>query len=285
MNEYDPREELLDDERPVEVDEEGPVVEDDPVDDVEKLEDWAPAEPVGIRLQKVLAQAGVASRRASENLIHEGRVEVNGQVVVEQGVRVDPARDVIRVDGSRIPPARHHLYFVLNKPRGVVSTLDDPEGRPTLKDYMDRQKERLFHVGRLDTDTEGLILLTNDGEFAHRLAHPSYEVPKTYLAEVEGSVSPKVVDRLAKGLRLEDGPVKPDRVKLIDSTETKSLVRITLHEGRNRIVRRMMDAVGHPVRRLSRVSIGPVRLGNMRVGESRHLTREEIGELMDLIRM
>lgn len=239
----------------------------------------------GIRLQKALAQAGVASRRACEVMIEEGRVEVNGQVIMEQGVRVDPARDVIRVDGSRIPPARHHLYFVLNKPRGVVSTLEDPEGRPTLKDYMDRQKERLFHVGRLDTDTEGLILLTNDGEFAHRLAHPSYEVSKTYLAEVEGKLDMKVVERIEKGLRLEDGPVKPDRVKLIDATETKSLIRITLHEGRNRIVRRMMDAVGHPVRRLSRISIGPVRLGNLRVGESRHLTREEIGELMDLVGM
>lgn len=258
---------------------------DQPTDQYDETDQYDDPAQTGVRLQKVLAQAGVASRRASEIMIEQGRVEVNGRLVTEQGLRVDPARDTIRVDGSRIPPARHHLYFVLNKPRGVVSTLDDPEGRPTLRDYMDRQKERLFHVGRLDTDTEGLILLTNDGEFAHRMAHPSFEVSKTYMAEVEGQVSPKVIARLEKGLRLDDGPVKPDRVKLIDATETKSLVRVTLHEGRNRIVRRMMDAVGHPVRRLSRVSIGPVRLGNMRVGESRHLTREEIGELFDLVDM
>jgi len=242
-------------------------------------------QPQRVRLQKVLAQAGVASRRASEIMITEGRVEVNGDVVTELGTRVDPARDVVRVDGSRIPPARHHLYFVLNKPRGVVSTLDDPEGRPTLSQYMDRQKERLFHVGRLDTDTEGLILLTNDGDFSHRMTHPSWEVPKTYLAEVEGQVSGKTINRLAKGLRLEDGPVKPDRVSLVDSTDSRSLVRITLHEGRNRIVRRMMDSVGHPVRRLSRTAIGAVRLGSLRVGESRPLTRDELGALLDLVGM
>ncbi|HET7723181.1 MAG TPA: pseudouridine synthase, partial [Propionibacteriaceae bacterium] len=150
----------------------------------------------GVRLQKVLAAAGVASRRASEELIDRGRVEVNGRVVREQGVRVDPQRDVIRVDGARIPPPRRHVYLVVNKPRGVVSTLSDPEGRPTLADLVERRKERLFHVGRLDTDTEGLIILTNDGEFAHRLAHPSYEIPKTYLAEVEGVVEAHVLKRL-----------------------------------------------------------------------------------------
>lgn len=239
----------------------------------------------GVRLQKVLAQAGVASRRACEVMIDEGRIEVNGELVLEQGRRVNPQTDVIRVDGERIPPARNHLYFVLNKPRGVVSTLDDPEGRPTLAQYMDRQKERLFHVGRLDTDTEGLILLTNDGEFANRMTHPSHEVPKTYLVEVEGAVSDKIVERLRKGLRLEDGPVKPDRVKLVDVHENKSLLTITLHEGRNRIVRRMMDSVAHPVRKLSRVAIGPVRLGRLRIGESRPLTREELGKLLDLVDM
>lgn len=237
----------------------------------------------GIRLQKVLAAAGIASRRASEILIDEGRVEVNGRVVVEQGQRVDPQRDVIRVDGARIPPPRHHLYVVLNKPRGVVSTMEDPEGRPTLADYLPRTRERLFHVGRLDTDTEGLIILTNDGDFAHRLAHPSYEVPKTYLAEVAGRVDNKTVRRLEKGLRLDDGPVKPDRVALKTRTDTRSLLAITLHEGRNRIVRRMMDAVGHPVDRLARVAIGPVRLGSLPVGTTRDLTREELGQLLDLL--
>lgn len=273
-----------------------PVDDSAPVDDGESDDDYVSDVPADyqadeqpeqpkIRLQKVLAQAGIASRRASEILIDQGRIEVNGRIVTVQGMRVDPARDTIRVDGQRIPPARHHLYFVLNKPRGVVSTMDDPLGRVTLTRYMDRQKERLFHVGRLDTDTEGLILLTNDGEFAHRMAHPSYQVSKSYMAEVLGEVSDKTIQRLSKGLRLEDGPVRPDKVKLMDMAGGRSLVRITLHEGRNRIVRRMMDAVGHPVDKLTRTSIGPVRLGNMRPGESRHLTKEEIGALFDLVKM
>lgn len=239
----------------------------------------------GIRLQKVLAAAGIASRRASEELIEQGRVEVNGAIVTEQGMRVNLERDHIRVDGARIPPPRRHQYLVLNKPRGVVSTMEDPEGRPTLADYLPRTKNRLFHVGRLDVDTEGLILLTNDGEFAHRMAHPSYQVKKTYLAEIEGMIDNHTIRRLEKGLRLEDGPVKPDKVKLVQRTETRSLLAITLHEGRNRIVRRMMDSVGHPVRRLSRTQIGPVRLGQLAVGTSRELTREELGELLDLVKM
>jgi 23S rRNA pseudouridine2605 synthase len=243
----------------------------------------------GVRLQKVLAQAGLASRRAAEIMIDEGRVEVNGQIVIEQGLRVDPEHDVIRVDGSRIPPPRRHLYLVLNKPRGVVSTMDDPEGRRTLADLLVGKvpgrrsaNDRLFHVGRLDTETEGLLILTNDGDFGHRLAHPSYAVPKTYLAEVEGVVSPHTLKRLRKGVTLDDGPVRPTSVKLVSSTPDKTLVRITLTEGRTRIVRRTMETVGHPVRRLSRIGIGPVRLGNLKVGEFRELTREELGELLDL---
>ncbi len=244
--------------------------------------DSQPAE--GIRLQKVLSEAGVASRRASEQLIADGRVEVNGQVVLEQGMRVDPERDTVRVDGSRIPPPRRHVYLVLNKPRGVVSTMDDPQGRPTLAEYVPARLG-LFHVGRLDTETEGLLILTNDGEFGHRLAHPSYEVPKTYLVEVEGMLDNKVLKRLEKGLLLDDGPVQPDKVKLVARHENKSLVSITLHEGRNRIVRRMMDSVGHPVRKQSRTSIGPVRLGQMAPGSTRELTRDELGKLLDLVRM
>ena len=236
----------------------------------------------GVRLQKALAQAGVASRRASEELIAAGRVEVNGKVVTEQGMRVDPERDTIRVDGSRIPPPRRHLYLVLNKPRGVVSTMDDPDGRPTLEQYVPR-RQRLFHVGRLDTDTEGLLILTNDGDFANKLAHPSHEVPKTYLVEVEGLLDNKTLRWLEKGLTLEDGPIKPDKVKLVTRAESRSMVQITLHSGRNRIVRRMFDSVGHPVRRLSRISIGPVRLGQLAVGETRELTREELGALLDVV--
>ena len=236
----------------------------------------------GVRLQKVLAAAGVASRRACEVLISEGRVEVNGTPVIEQGVRVDPDRDVIRVDGSRIPPPRRHSYLVLNKPRGVVSTLSDPEGRPTLADFVGDRRERLFHVGRLDTDTEGLLILTNDGDFAQRLAHPSYEVPKTYLAEVAGVVGPATIKQLRAGLVLDDGPVRPTAVRLVSAGTDRTLIKITLHEGRQHIVRRTMEAVGHPVRRLSRIGIGPVRLGRLKVGELRDLTREELGGLLDL---
>lgn len=238
----------------------------------------------GIRLQKVLSQAGVASRRASEIMIDEGRVEVNGRIVVEQGMRVDPERDTIRVDGARIPAPRRHMYLLLNKPRGVVSTMDESQDRGTLAQYVPRH-QRLYHVGRLDTDTEGLIILTNDGEFAHRLAHPSYEVRKTYLVETEGVMDNKTLRRLEKGLRLEDGPIKPDRVKLVSRGPSRTLVQITLHSGRNRIVRRMMDSVGHPVRRLARIGIGPVRLGDLASGDTRELTREELGALLDIIGM
>ena len=247
------------------------------------------SEPVqGVRLQKVLAQAGIASRRACEALISEGRVEVNSEVVVEQGRRVDPERDVIRVDGARIPPPRRHLYLAMNKPRGVVVTMDDPEGRRTVADVIAKggsrlvKNERLFHVGRLDADSEGLLILTNDGEFANKLAHPSYQVPKTYIAEVTGLVNAPTLQRLRHGITLEDGPVRPTSVKIVSSAAERTLIKITLQEGRNRIVRRTMEAVGHPVRRLSRIGIGPVRLGNLKLGEYRELTREELGGLLDL---
>ena len=170
---------------------------------------------------------------------------------------------------------------MLNKPLGVVSTMEDPEGRPTLTDLVPH-RERLFHVGRLDTDTEGLIVLTNHGEFAHRLAHPSYEVSKTYLAEVEGVMENHALKRLEKGVTLDDGPVRPDKIRLVQRGADRTLLEVTLHEGRNRVVRRMMDAVGHPVRRLSRTAIGPIRL---KVGQSRELTREELGALLDLIEL
>lgn len=243
--------------------------------------------PDGVRLQKVLAQAGVASRRAAEILIAEGRVEVNGKPVTEQGVRVDPERDHIRVDGARIPPARRHVYLALNKPKGVVSTMEDPEGRPTLTDYLPRNVPRLFHVGRLDFETTGLLLMTNDGELAQRLSHPSYEVPKTYLAEVDGVMDNHALKRMEKGVTLEDGVVRADRVKLVSRhpTTERTLVQITLHSGANRIVRRMLDTIGFPVRKLSRIAFGPVRLGTLPVGETRELTREELGKLLDAANM
>src|SRR6478735_2073924 len=240
----------------------------------------------GIRLQKVLAAAGIGSRRACEQLISEGRVEVNGTMVLEQGLRVDPERDTIRVDGSRIPPPRRHVYLVLNKPKGVVSTLDDPEGRATLSDYLTGRRERLFHVGRLDTDTEGLIILTNDGDFAQRLAHPSHEVDKTYVAEVDGEVHVRTIRQLLAGVSLEDGPVTVSQARVLGGDRrregsNRSIVELTIHEGRNRIVRRLLAQVGHPVRRLTRTQIGPVTLARLRSGEMRELTVAELGELMD----
>lgn len=242
------------------------------------------ADAEGVRLQKVLAQAGVASRRAAEILIDEGRVEVNGKPVTAQGLRVDPARDAIRVDGKRIPPPRRHAYLVFNKPKGVVCTMHDPEGRPTITDYLGRHsRERLYHVGRLDTDTEGMLLLTNDGDFAARMMHPRYELPKTYVAEVTGLVQESTVSRLRKGVRLEDGPIKPDQVRLGTRTPSRTMVTIVVHEGRNRLIRRLFDAVGHPVRQLARTRIGPVRMGQLPSGTLRELTREELGALMDAV--
>lgn len=244
----------------------------------------ADANDEGIRLQKVLSRAGVASRRLAEEMVAEGRVEVNGEIVTAQGRRVDPVRDRIRVDGQRIPPPRTHQYLVFNKPRGVVSTLDDPEGRRTITDYLGRYAgEGLFHVGRLDTDTSGMLLLTNDGEFASRVAHPRYGLSKTYVAEVEGYVENRTLSRLERGVDLDDGPIRPDKVTLGARTEGRTLVTVVLHEGRNRIVRRMFDAVGHPVRRLTRTQVGSVRMGQLREGELRDLTREELGSLMDAV--
>lgn len=220
---------------------------------------------------------------SAELLIEQRRVEVDGQVVTEFGTRVDPAVSVIRVDGERIPPITAHVYLVLNKPRGVVTTMSDPQGRPCVADYVQDRPERLFHIGRLDTDTEGLLLLTNHGEFAHRLAHPSYEVSKTYVAEVDGNVKPFVLRKLLDGVDLEDGPAQADTVREISSIKGRTLVQITLHEGRNRIVRRMFDAIGHPVKRLTRTAIGPVRRGNLHTGEVRELEGKELGQLLDLV--
>lgn len=242
-----------------------------------------PAE--GVRLQKVLARAGVASRRASEDLIARGRVEVNGRTVTEFGTRVDPVRDVIRVDGARIPPEHHNVYLVLNKPRGVLSAMADDRGRQTLADLVPRRSERLFHVGRLDADTEGLILLTNDGEFAQRMSHPSHEVRKTYLAVVQGGLDHRTLARLRRGITLEDGPITPDKVRIVAREARQTMIEITLHSGRNRIVRRIFDALGHPVLRLSRTAIGPVRLGTLKSGDHRDLTREELGALLDAVKL
>lgn len=234
-----------------------------------------------IRIQKLLALAGVASRRRSEELMLDGLVEINGEVVTRLGTKVDPERDLIRVDGKRLPPISEKVYLALNKPRGVVSTMSDPEGRRTLQDLVADRPERLFHVGRLDTDTSGLIILTNDGDFAHRLAHPSYEVDKTYVAEVGGELFPRIRKQLLAGVELEDGPVTVSAARIVQATAQKSIIELTIHEGRNRIVRRLLDHVGHPVTRLTRTRIGPVKLGTLKPGELRELTVDELGELLD----
>ncbi len=238
-----------------------------------------------VRLQKLLAQSGVASRRRCEELMLAGSVEVDGEVVTRLGTKVDPRTAVIRVDGLRLPPVSEKVYLVLNKPHGVVSTMSDPEGRRTLGDLVADRPERLFHVGRLDTDTTGLILLTNDGDFAQRMAHPSYEVEKTYVAEVEGEVFRRTLKQLLDGVTLEDGPVTVSRARTIEATASRSIVELVIHEGRNRIVRRLLDHVGHPVRRLTRTRIGPVQLGRLPSGEMRDLTPAELGALLDQARL
>ena len=238
-----------------------------------------------VRLQKLLAQSGVASRRKCEELMTAGLVEVDGEVVTRLGTKVDPATAVVRVDGRRLPPVSAHVYVALNKPVGVVSTMADPEGRRTLSDLVEGRAERLFHVGRLDTDTDGLILLTNDGDFAQRVAHPSYELDKTYVAEVEGVATRATVRSLLTGVRLDDGPVEVSAAKVLSRQGSRSIVELVIHEGRNRVVRRLLDEVGHPVRRLTRTAIGPVLLRGLGPGGSRDLTRDELGVLLDAARL
>lgn len=231
-----------------------------------------------VRLQRVLARAGLGSRRRCEDLIAAGRVEVNG-AVARLGLRVDPRSDVVRVDGTRLPTAPGLAYVALNKPRGVVSAMSDERGRPTLADYGGDVDARLFHVGRLDADTEGIILLTNDGDLAHRLAHPSFGVPKTYVAQVRAPVRRDAGRKLRAGVQLEEGTVAVDRFRVLDRAGGRALVEVTVHEGRKHVVRRLLAAVGHPVQRLVRTDFGPVRLGSLRPGTTRDLTPQEVMEL------
>jgi 23S rRNA pseudouridine2605 synthase len=247
----------------------------------------APPEPtVPIRLQKLLAAAGLGSRRACERLIAAGRVRVDGAVVTELGTRVDPRRAVVLVDGQRVNVRAELVHLALNKPRGVLSAMSDDRGRRTLSDLVAEQAPdagRLFHVGRLDADTEGLLLLTNDGELAHRLAHPSFHVPKTYLATVPGPVGRDVARRLRAGVQLADGPVRVDAFRVVQQQGGRAIVEVVLHEGRNRIVRRLLAEVGHPVQRLVRTAVGPVRLDGQRPGTLRPLTRAELAGLYELV--
>ncbi len=235
--------------------------------------------PGGVRLQKVLAEAGIGSRRYCEELIGAGRIEVDGETVRRFGARVDPDHQVIRVDGRRIPAKPGRVYIAFNKPPKVLTAMSDPRGRKTVADFLGDRSERLFHIGRLDYDTEGLMLLTNDGELAHRLAHPSFEVAKTYLADVTGPVPRDLGRRLMAGVELDDGVATADSFRVIDRSGGRALVEITLHEGRKHVVRRMLAATGHPVTRLVRTDVGPIRLGNLKPGTSRQLTTREMGEL------
>ncbi|HEV2780023.1 MAG TPA: pseudouridine synthase [Actinophytocola sp.] len=239
--------------------------------------------PEGVRLQKVLAKAGVGSRRAAEELIAQGRVSIDGAVVTEFGRRVDPRTAVIHVDGVRVNVREDLVYLALNKPRGVHTTMSDERGRPCVGDYLRGRRERLFHVGRLDAETEGLLLLTNDGDLAHRLMHPSYEVLKTYLAEVAGTVPRGLGRRLRDGVELDDGMVTVDSFKVVDSVDGRTQVEVVLHEGRKHIVRRLLAEVGHPVQRLVRTRIGDVHLGAQRPGSLRQLTRAEVGSLYSAV--
>lgn len=240
--------------------------------------------PAGIRLQKVLSAAGVASRRVIEQYIVEGRIRVNGETVTELGRRVDPETDLIDVDGTAVQLDVTKRYVMLNKPTGVVSSLRDENGRPDLRVFTDDYEERLYNVGRLDAETSGLLVLTNDGDLAHVLAHPSFGVTKVYIAKVEGEVTAQTISKLMKGIDLDDGPIAADKARLLDTSRGSSLVELTLHSGRNRIVRRMLAAVGHPVTELVRRQFGPLHLGTLPVGKTRELTKIELGALLTLSR-
>jgi len=246
--------------------------------------------PSGERLQKVMAAAGVASRRVSEDLIAAGRVTVNGKVVTEAGRRIDPDKDKVVVDGSAVQLDTTRRYVMLNKPVGVVSTLSDENERPDLRQFTNEFEERLFNVGRLDVETSGLLLLTNDGELAHVLAHPSFGVTKTYIAKVRGVITPNVIAQLLSGVELDDGPISADKAALVGGgaglsrSNDSSLIEITLHSGRNRVVRRMLEAVGHPVIDLVRRSFGPLHLGTLKVGHMRTLNKAELGAILTIAR-
>lgn len=231
----------------------------------------------GERIQKVLARAGVASRRAVEEMVGAGRIRVNGRVA-RLGQRVDPTKDTVEVDGSYVPLDPDLVYYLLNKPVGVVTTASDPQGRPTVLDIVDLDR-RVWPVGRLDIDSEGLLVLTNDGDLTNLLTHPSTGVPKTYVAEVSGAVPGRILRRLARGMELEDGATAPAAVGIVDRTAASTLIEITISEGRNRQVRRMFEAAGHPVLRLARVAVGPVTLGRLKPGRFRRLSAAEVGAL------
>lgn len=235
------------------------------------------------RLQKVLSAAGHFSRRRAEMLMQEGRIRINGELATEMGVRVDPNVDVVSVDGKVVPLKTSALYVMLHKPKGVVSTMSDEQGRPDLSAYVKQIGERVVNVGRLDADTTGLLLMTNDGDLVHRLSHPSFEISKVYTATVTGAVDSATIKKLTVGVELEDGVSAADRVKVIgESQRGSSIVEIVLHSGKNRVIRRIMEAVGHPVLDLHRKAIGGVHLGGLKPGTWRELTTLEVKDLLTL---
>lgn len=232
------------------------------------------------RLQKILAQAGIASRRKSEELILAGKVTVNGEVVTELGTKADPTVDEITVNGRSIA-AEKKVYYMLNKPKGVITSASDPEGRKIIQDYMKGVKERVYPVGRLDYDSEGLLILTNDGELANKLTHPRHHVPKTYLVTVEGVPHGEALEKFRRGIQLEDGMTKPAEADYydVDTDKKQATIRVTIYEGKNRQIRRMFDALSHKVIRLKRISFGELLIGNLKRGIYRPLTKEEIDQL------
>ena len=230
------------------------------------------------RLQKILSAMGIASRRKAEELIREGRVTVNGRVA-QIGDQADPERDHIKVNGKRVALPSEKIYIVLNKPKGVVTTAEDPEGRPTVMDLLKNKKPRVFPVGRLDFDAEGLLLLTNDGAMAYRLSHPSFRIPRIYHVKVKGKPVQEVIQKLSRGIFLEDGPTRPCRIQSFRETAENAWVKMILHEGRNRQVKRMWEKMGHPVLKLKRMGFAGIDLGTLRTGRSRHLTAEEVAQL------
>jgi len=230
------------------------------------------------RLQKILAEMGIASRRHAEELITGGRVTVNGRVAT-LGMKADPEKDHIKLDGKLLRGREPKVYLIFNKPTGVVTSLSDPEGRPTIADYLNRIRYRIFPVGRLDYDSEGLLLLTNDGDFAHAILHPSREIPKTYLVKVKGVPDEKVLNKMRTGVRLEDGRTAPAKVQTLKTTENNTWLEITIHEGRKRQIRRMLEYTGHPVLKLKRIKIDGIALGNLPPGEYRYLKPEEVSRI------
>lgn len=230
------------------------------------------------RLHKILAGLGLVSRRKAEELILEGRVTVNGKIAAI-GLKADASRDHIKVNGKLVTGTSRNLrkvYLMFNKPKGVVTTLSDPEGRPAVKDYLKGIKYRVFPVGRLDFDSEGLLLLTNDGDFTNAVLHPSKKIPKTYLVKVKGIIEDEKIEKLRRGVKLDDGATMPAKVRKGRNSENNSWIEITIYEGKKRQIRRMLEKVGHPVLKLKRISIDGIKLGNLKPGEIRHLTAEEL---------